>query len=69
MKIFMHDDTIINLEEISFIKTINLGYGKSELHFSMKNNENVTVPVKTNEVETILKQIYSIMVNNSTNGN
>lgn len=61
MKVFMYNNTIINLAEITHISTINLGYGKSQLHFHFITGKEISIQCETEAVTKLLKMCYETM--------
>ena len=61
MKIFMYNNTIINLAEVTHISHLDLGYGKSQLHFYFTTGKDVRIDCKTEAVTNLLQICYETM--------
>lgn len=62
MKIFMYNDTIVNLAEVTHISHLNLGYGKSQLRFHFTTGKDVSIDCKTEAVTNLLRICYETMI-------
>lgn len=62
MKVYMINDTIINLSEVQYIKVYDTGRVKKTIHFAMKGNEReVCVEFLSTLIPEILQECYEIM--------
>lgn len=62
MKVYMLQDTIINLAEVQCIEVYNTGRTKKTIHFIMKGKDReVCVNVLSTLVPEILQECYEIM--------
>lgn len=62
MKVYMVNDTIINLAEVQYITVLDTGRVKKTIHFVMKGeNHEVRVEVLTTFVPEVLQECYKIM--------
>lgn len=62
MKVYMIENTIINLAEVQYIKVADTGRVKKTIQFIMKGeNKTVYVEVLTTSISTILQECFEIM--------
>lgn len=62
MKVYMLQDTIINLAEVQCIEVYNTGRVKKTIHFIIKGKDHeVCVDVLSTLVPEILQECYEIM--------
>lgn len=62
MKVYMINDTIINLAEVQYIRVLDTGRVKKTIHFVMKGvDHEVRVEVLTTLIPEILQECYEIM--------
>lgn len=62
MKVFMYESTIINLEEVQYIKVCDTGRVKKTIHFAMKGKDReVCIEVLATSIPEILEKCYEIM--------
>lgn len=62
MKVYMINDTIINLAEVQYIRILDTGRVKKTIHFVMKGvDHEVRVEVLTTSIPNILQECYEIM--------
>ena len=62
MRVYMINDTIINLAEVQYIRVLDTGRVKKTIHFVMKGNDHeVRVEVLSTLIPEILQKCYEIM--------
>lgn len=62
MKVYMINDTIINLAEVQYIRVWDTGRVKKTIHFVMKGKDReVCVEVLSTSIPEILQECYEIM--------
>ena len=62
MKVYLINDTIINLEQVQYINTIETGRDEMTIWFHFKNTaKSVAVKVAKNQVSKILTECFELM--------
>lgn len=62
MKVYMVENTIINLAEVQYIKVADTGRIKKTVQFIMKGeNKSVYIEVLATSISTILQECFDIM--------
>lgn len=62
MKVYMINDTIINLAEVQYIRVLDTGRVRKTILFAMKGSEReVRVEFLSNLIPEILQECYEIM--------